>query len=97
MKLEGIIAVRYLFATRQRSVANTISWISLVGLLVSTAALIVVLSVYNGIGQLTQVGHIGGAQPVGEHLLHGLHLPQVLAPAVGGGLEERRQHRLQRR
>lgn len=54
MRLEGIIAVRYLFATRQRSVANTISWISLVGLLVSTAALIVVLSVYNGIGNLTK-------------------------------------------
>lgn len=54
MKLEALIAVRYLFATRQRSVANTISWVSLVGLLVSTAALIIVLSVYNGIGNLTK-------------------------------------------
>lgn len=54
MKLEGLIAVRYLFATRQRSVANVISWVSLVGLLVSTAALIVVLSVYNGIGEVTK-------------------------------------------
>lgn len=54
MRLEGLIAVRYLFAHRQRSVANTISWVSLTGLLVSTAALIVVLSVYNGIGELTK-------------------------------------------
>lgn len=43
MKLEGFIAIRYLFATRQRSVANVISWVSLVGLLVSTAALILSL------------------------------------------------------
>lgn len=54
MRLEGLIAVRYLFATRQRSVANVISWVSLVGLLVSTAALIIVLSVYNGIGEVTK-------------------------------------------
>lgn len=54
MKLEGLIAVRYLFATRQRSVANVISWVSLAGLLVSTAALIIVLSVYNGIGEVTK-------------------------------------------
>ena len=54
MKLEALIATRYLFATKQRSVANTISWISLVGLLVSTASLIVVLSVYNGIGEITK-------------------------------------------
>lgn len=33
---------------------NVISWISLIGLAVSAMALIVVLSVYNGIGQVTQ-------------------------------------------
>ena len=54
MRLEQLIAVRYLFARRQKSVVNIISWISLVGLLVSTAALIVVLSVYNGIGEITR-------------------------------------------
>ena len=54
MKLEGLIAARYLFAGKRKSVVNIISWISLVGLMVSTAALIVVLSVYNGIGQLTR-------------------------------------------
>ena len=54
MRLESFIAVRYLFARRQKSVVNIISWISLTGLLVSTAALIIVLSVYNGIGEITK-------------------------------------------
>lgn len=54
MKLERLIAVRYLFSRGQKSVVTVISWISLIGLLVSTAALIVVLSVYNGIGEITK-------------------------------------------
>lgn len=54
MKLEALIAVRYLFARGQKSVVHAISWISLIGLLVSTAALIIVLSVYNGIGEITK-------------------------------------------
>ena len=54
MKLESLIAVRYLFARKQKSVVTVISWISLIGLLVSTAALIIVLSVYNGIGEITR-------------------------------------------
>lgn len=54
MKLEGLIAVRYLFSHGHKSVVTVISWISLIGLLVSTAALIVVLSVYNGIGEITK-------------------------------------------
>ncbi|MBR6899094.1 MAG: hypothetical protein IKN29_02225, partial [Bacteroidales bacterium] len=52
--LERLIAVHYLFSRKQRSVVNVISWISLVGLMVSTMALIVVLSVYNGIGDVTK-------------------------------------------
>ena len=54
MKPPLFIAKRYLFARRKKSVINVISWISLVGLAVGTAALIVVLAVYNGIGQVTQ-------------------------------------------
>ncbi|MBO4587097.1 MAG: ABC transporter permease [Bacteroidales bacterium] len=54
MKIEGLIAVRYLFSRKQRSVVNVISWISLIGLMVSTMALIIVLSVYNGIGDITK-------------------------------------------
>ncbi|MBP5678047.1 MAG: ABC transporter permease [Bacteroidales bacterium] len=54
MSLERFIAIRYLFAHRNKSVVTVISWISLIGLTVSTAALIIVLSVYNGIGELTK-------------------------------------------
>lgn len=49
-----MVACRYFFARKQKTVINIISWISLVGIAVSTAALIIVLSVYNGIGNLTQ-------------------------------------------
>ena len=48
------MAWRYFYSRKQKTVINIISWISLVGIAVSTAALIVVLSVYNGIGNLTQ-------------------------------------------
>ena len=48
------IARRYLLSRKQKSVINRISWISLGGIVVSTMALIIVLSVYNGIGNLTQ-------------------------------------------
>ena len=54
MNLNLLIARRYFFSRKQKTVINIISWISLIGIAVSTAALIVVLSVYNGIGLLTQ-------------------------------------------
>ena len=54
MRLESLVAFRYLFSRKQKSVVNVISWVSLIGLTVSTAALIVVLSVYNGIGEITK-------------------------------------------
>lgn len=54
MKVSTFIARRYLFSRKEKTVINLISWISLVGITVSTMALIVVMSVYNGIGQLTQ-------------------------------------------
>lgn len=49
-----LFAWRYFFSRKQKTVINIISWISLVGIAVCTTALIVVLSVYNGIGNLTQ-------------------------------------------
>ena len=52
--LNFTIARRYFLSRKQKTVINIISWISLVGIAVSTAALIIVLSVYNGIGNLTQ-------------------------------------------
>ncbi len=54
MKLPLFVAKRYLFSRKKRTIINVISWISLVGIAVGTTALIVVLSVYNGIGNLTQ-------------------------------------------
>lgn len=54
MKLSTFIARRYLFSHKEKTIINIISWISLVGITVSTLALIVVMSVYNGIGKLTQ-------------------------------------------
>ena len=54
MKLSTFIGRRYLFSRKEKTIINLISWISLVGITVSTLALIVVMSVYNGIGQLTQ-------------------------------------------
>lgn len=54
MRLPLLIAQRYLFSRKQKSVINIISWISLIGIGVCTLALVVVLSVYNGIGALTQ-------------------------------------------
>ena len=53
-RLTLLVAWRYFFSRKQKTVINIISWISLAGIAVSTAALIVVLSVYNGIGNLTQ-------------------------------------------
>lgn len=52
--LPHFIARRYFFSRKQKTVINVISWISLIGISVSTMALIVVLSVYNGIGDLTK-------------------------------------------
>lgn len=54
MRLSFFIARRYFFSRKQKTVINIISWISLIGIAVSTTALIVVLSVYNGIGDLTK-------------------------------------------
>lgn len=48
------IAWRYLFSRKDKTVINIVSGISLAGIAVSTIALVVVLSVYNGIGRLTQ-------------------------------------------
>ena len=65
------IARRYFFSRKRRTVVNVISWISLVGIAVSTAALVVVLSVYNGIGEVTQ------------SLFNAFDAPLVVQPAKG--------------
>ena len=49
MNISNFIARRYLFAKKSRNVINLISFISFLGLLVSAASLIIILSGFNGI------------------------------------------------
>lgn len=52
MRLAPFIAGRYLFARKSHNVINIISAISMIGMAVGTAALIMILSVYNGFDSL---------------------------------------------
>ena len=52
MRLTPFIAGRYLFAKKSHNVINIISAISAIGMAIGTAALIIILSVYNGFGSL---------------------------------------------
>lgn len=52
MKLQLFIAGRYLFAKKSHNVINIISAISAIGMAIGTAALILILSVYNGFNNL---------------------------------------------
>ena len=52
MRLAGFIAGRYLFAKKSHNVINIISAISAIGMAVGTAALIIILSIYNGFDSL---------------------------------------------
>lgn len=52
MKLEFFIARRYLLSKRKKNFINIISILSLVGVAFSAAAIIIVLSVFNGLGDL---------------------------------------------
>ena len=48
MKLSRFIAWRYLFASKSHNVINVISIISAVGIAIGSAALVIILSIYNG-------------------------------------------------
>jgi ABC-type lipoprotein release transport system permease subunit len=52
MRLATFIAGRYLFARKSHNVINIISAISAIGMAIGTAALIIILSVYNGFDDL---------------------------------------------
>ena len=60
MKLAPFIAGRYLFARKSHNVINIISAISVIGMAIGTAALIIILSVYNGFDSLirTMMGDV---------------------------------------
>ena len=52
MKFPFFIAKRYLFTSKSKNVVNIISYISLFGVAMGTAALVAVLSVFNGFEDL---------------------------------------------
>ena len=52
MKFPFFIAKRYLFTSKSKNVVNIISYISLFGVAVGTAALVIVMSVFNGFEKL---------------------------------------------
>lgn len=54
MRLPLFIALRYLFARKSHNVINIISAVSAAGMAVGTAALVVILSVYNGFDALVR-------------------------------------------
>lgn len=54
MNLPFFIARRYLVSTRKKNFINIISIISVVGVTIITAAIIIVLSIFNGLGDLIQ-------------------------------------------
>ena len=52
MKLSLYIAKRYLFAKKSRNAINIISAVSVAGVAVGTMALIIILSVFNGLERM---------------------------------------------
>ena len=54
MRLPFFIARRYLFSKKKQNAINIISAISVTGVTIGTTALIVVLSVFNGMDVLLQ-------------------------------------------
>jgi len=54
MKLSLFIAMRYLWSKRSLNIINMVSYISLIGAVCGTAALLIVLSVFNGFESLTE-------------------------------------------
>ena len=54
MNYKLFIAIRYLFSKKRHNTINLITWVSMVGVAVGTAALIAVLSVVNGFENIVQ-------------------------------------------
>lgn len=52
MKAAFFIARRYLFSRKSRNIINVISWISVAGVGIASMGLVIVLSVFNGFGDL---------------------------------------------
>ena len=54
MNVSNYIAKRYLFAKKSRNIINLISFISFLGILVSSASLVIILSGFNGIQEYVE-------------------------------------------
>ena len=54
MNVSSFIARRYLFSKKSKSVINIISAISVLGVFVSSAAMVIILSGFNGIEQIVE-------------------------------------------
>lgn len=54
MDISGFIARRYLFAKKSHNVINVISMISAAGIAIGCAALIIILSIYNGFDEIVK-------------------------------------------
>ena len=54
MNLPLKIAKRYLFAKKSQNIINVVSMISVIGIAVSTMAMIIVLSGFNGIEKIVE-------------------------------------------
>jgi lipoprotein-releasing system permease protein len=52
LKVAYYIARRYLFSKKSKNVVHLVSYASMIGVAIGTAALIIVLSVFNGFGDL---------------------------------------------
>ena len=62
MRLAPFIAKRYIFAKKSHNVINIISAISAIGMAIGTAALIIIMSVYNGFDSLIR-SMMGNVEP----------------------------------
>ena len=82
MRLASFIAGRYLFARKSHNVINVISAISVVGMAIGTAALTIILSIYNGFDSLVR-DMMGNLEPA---LLITPSKGKVFVP-VGGGYD----------
>ena len=62
MRIAPFIAFRYLFAKKSHNVINIISAISALGMAIGTAALVIILSIFNGFDTLVR-STMGSVEP----------------------------------
>ena len=97
MKVAPFIAGRYLFARKSHNVINVISAISALGMAIGTAALILILSVYNGFDKIIKdnlsdvdpdlaVRMASGRRFLPDSLIGVIRGPEI--PSIGRVLEE---------